>query len=139
MEQLDELTLSPVDLARVQVGQSVDSGESSLPVVDQWLEKVVSLMMETLDKAWNIKDNMSSWVYTDNFAEYGGLLEFLRRAIVISAEEDTDEKKTIFILDFMVPPSVTLDRIPEVKATGLPIKPLKGFCCTPVKYTESDA
>lgn len=86
-----------------------------------------------------MKAKVSSWTFTDYFAEHGGLIDFLRRAIVVSAEEDANGNKTIFILDFMVPHNVTLDRIPEVKAIGLPIKPLKGLCCTPVKYTETNA
>jgi len=142
MKQLTRLTFPPVDLTRVPVGPlrwSVASGETSLPAVEQWLENVFELLIQTSEKILNLKDKVCSWTYTDQFTEYGGLIEFLRRAIVVSAEEDTDGKKTIFILDFMVPPSVTLDRIPEVNATGPPIKPLRGLCCIPVKYTESDA
>lgn len=142
IKRLAELTLPPVDITRMPVEPSrwsVSSGESSLPVVDQWLANTVCLLMEFLDMALNMKDMVSYWAYTDHFAEHGGLIEFLRRAIVVSAEEDTNADKTIFILDFMVPSSVTLDRIPEVNATGLPIKPRKGICCTPVKYTESNA
>jgi len=125
----------PVEPSRWSVG----SGEPSLPIVDQWLANTLCLMMEFLDMALNMRDSVSSWPYKDYFAKHGGLIEFLRRAIVVSAEENADAGKTIFILDFMVPSSVTLDRIPEVNATGLPIKPLKGLCCTPVKYTESNA
>lgn len=142
MKQLTRLTFPPVDLTRVPVGPlrwSVASGETSLPAVEQWLENVFGLLIKSSEEILNLKDKVCSWTYTDQFAEYGGLIEFLRRAIVVSAEEDTDGKKTIFILDFMVPPSVTLDRIPEVNAIGPPIKPLRGLCCIPVKYTESDA
>ncbi|KAE9521618.1 hypothetical protein AGLY_017986 [Aphis glycines] len=142
MKQLTRLSFPPVDLTRVPVGPlrwSVASGETSLPAVEQWLENVFGLLIKTSEEILNLKDKVCSWTYTDQFAEYGGLIEFLRRAIVVSAEEDTDGKKTIFILDFMVPPSVTLDRIPEVNAIGPPIKPLRGLCCIPVKYTESDA
>jgi len=141
MERLAELTLPPVDLTRTPVGPSqwsVACGESSLPVVDQWLENMVCLLIEILEMVWNMKAKVSSWTYTEHFAEHGGLIDFLRRAIVVSAEEDLDRNKTIFILDFMVPRSVTLDRIPEVNAIALPIKPLKGLCCTPVKYMESN-
>ncbi|XP_025198485.1 uncharacterized protein LOC112596878 [Melanaphis sacchari] len=142
MKQLENLTLPPVDFTKVPVRPfrwSVASGETSLPAVEEWLADVFWLVIKTLDKILHFKDKIFSWTYIDHFAEYGGLIEFLRRAIVVSAEEDTDGKKTIFILDLMVPLSVTLDRIPEVNAIGLPIKPLKGLCCTPVKYTESDA
>jgi len=139
--RLAELTLPPVDITKTPVKPSrwsVASGESSLPVVDQWLANTVCLMMEFLDIALNFKDMAISSIYKDHFAEHGGLIDFLRHAIVVSAEEDTDADKTIFILDFMVPSSVALDRVPEVNATGLPIKPRKGFCCVPVKYTESN-
>ncbi|XP_026821619.1 uncharacterized protein LOC113560036 [Rhopalosiphum maidis] len=139
MKQLAKLTLPSVDFTRVPVGPlrwSVASGETSLPVVEQWLTNVFWLMIKTLEEILNLKDKVYSWNYTDHFAEYGGLIKFLRHAIVVSAEEDMDGKKTIFILDFMVPPNVILDRIPEVNATGLPMKPLRGLCCIPVKYTE---
>jgi len=142
IQRLAELTLPPVDITRTPIEPSrwsVASGESSLPVVDQWLANAVCLIIEFLDMALNFKDMVSFWTCKDHFTEHGGLIEFLRHAIVVSAEEDTDADKTIFILDFMVPSSVTLDRIPEVNATGLPIKPRKGFCCVPVKYTESNA
>jgi len=142
IKRLAELTWPPVDFTRMPVEPSrwsVASGESSLPIVDQWLANTVCLIMELLDMALNMKDMVSSSTYTNYFAEHGGIIEFLRRAIVVSAEEDTDADKTIFILDFMVPSSVALDRIPEVNATGLPIKPRKGFCCTPVKYTKPNA
>jgi len=142
VKQFNALLLPPVDLTKTPVGPSrwlVASGEALLPVVDQWLTNVGTLVVETWDKAWNIKKKVGSWTYTDYFAEHGGLINFLRRAIVVSAQEDTNGKKTVFILDFMVPSSVTLDRIPNVNAIGLPIKPLKGLCCIPVKYTESDA
>ena len=119
--------------------RSVACGESSLPVVDQWMANIVCLILEYLGMVWNMIRKVSSLIYTDHFAEHGGLIKFLRRATVVSAEEDTGGNKTRFILDFMVPPSVTLDRIPDVNAVGLPIKPLKGLCCTPVKYTESNA
>ncbi|KAL5237366.1 hypothetical protein ACI65C_004776 [Semiaphis heraclei] len=142
IKRLTELTLPPVDFTRTPVGPlrwSVASGNSSLPIVDQWLANVSCSMVDNLEKVWNMKAKVSSWTFTDYFAEHGGLIDFLRRAIVVSAEEDANGNKTIFILDFMVPHNVTLDRIPEVKAIGLPIKPLKGLCCTPVKYTETNA
>ncbi|XP_003240625.1 uncharacterized protein LOC100572057 [Acyrthosiphon pisum] len=142
IKRLAELTLPPVDITKTPVEPSrwsVASGESSLPVVDQWLANTVCLLIEFLDMALNFKDMVCSWVYNDHFTEHGGLVKFLCHAIVVTAEEDTEADKTIFTLDFMVPSSVTLDSLPKSNAIGIPIKPRKGFCCFPVKYTESNA
>lgn len=116
------------------------NGSLSLPRVDRWVWDVAHHVTRDLDMVLDMVDDLRNHLgVTDAAGRALAALEFLRRVVVVTAEMDADGDKTKIVLDFMVPGWMPRDRLPNAEATGPASRPLKGLCCTPVRYTKPAA